>query len=674
MRPASTRLLRRVLLAVLFVVAGAVAWSLRRPVPATSPEPGATAASAAQGTTVGDLVFLRFREGRQRIELKARAMVGQEGEAQRFQGVTVTFPYEAEGKASTATVTADECLYESTRQRARFRGHVHLVTSDGFELETESLDYVGEKGIARSEEDVSFRRGTASGSGHGMEYRSANGSVELRSNVRLRFEEEAGPPTEIEAGWAKAVREKGLVRFENGVIVHQGARELRSKSLQLTMIDDFHVIERAAAIDDVDLRTFGAQPLPGVAPTGGGGEKRLRCRRLNVVFRARGVIGDANAVGGASLDILPGPRDAREKRRIQAGQLHFQFDEQGRLRGLKGVPVGAPQPTVLTGDPLPPAPGGQRRVECRRFTASLDPESGAVQSADFDGAVAFSEPGRRGWADRASYEDGPGVLRLRGGAPRILDEEQGSDLRGQRIDIATRTQDVSASGNVRHTLTRTGKEARPGMLGGEEPTILLCRQFDYEAATKTARYQENAILRSGADEIRAPLIVVKEPAEGRRSLAGSGGVASRLNPRREQGAAKDPAPVSARSLELLYEEWTNLIVYTGDVEIRQGDILSKSPKAVVTLSADGEAVDHMVVGEPVEVLQGLRRATGREGTYTPQNETLVLVGEKVVLTDVDRHVEGRVLIFQVGNDRIRVDGREEERTEAVFKQKGPAKP
>jgi lipopolysaccharide export system protein LptA len=95
---------------------------------------------------------------------------------------------------------------------------------------------------------------------------------------------------------------------------------------------------------------------------------------------------------------------------------------------------------------------------------------------------------------------------------------------------------------------------------------------------------------------------------------------------------------------------------------------------VVTLSADGEAVDHIVVGEPVEVLQGLRRATGREGTYTPQNETLVLVGEKVVLTDVDRHVEGRVLIFQVGNDRIRVDGREEERTEAVFKQKGPAKP
>jgi lipopolysaccharide export system protein LptA len=74
------------------------------------------------------------------------------------------------------------------------------------------------------------------------------------------------------------------------------------------------------------------------------------------------------------------------------------------------------------------------------------------------------------------------------------------------------------------------------------------------------------------------------------------------------------------------------------------------------------------------VHQGTRRATGERGTYTPSDETFVLVGEKVVLQDVDRRLEGRILTFEVGSDRIRVDGREEVRTEAVFRRKEPPKP
>jgi lipopolysaccharide export system protein LptA len=74
------------------------------------------------------------------------------------------------------------------------------------------------------------------------------------------------------------------------------------------------------------------------------------------------------------------------------------------------------------------------------------------------------------------------------------------------------------------------------------------------------------------------------------------------------------------------------------------------------------------------VHQGVRRATGERGAYTPASETFVLTGEKVVLYDVDRRLEGRILTFEVGSDRIRVDGREEERTEAVFRRKQAPQP
>jgi lipopolysaccharide transport protein LptA len=125
---------------------------------------------------------------------------------------------------------------------------------------------------------------------------------------------------------------------------------------------------------------------------------------------------------------------------------------------------------------------------------------------------------------------------------------------------------------------------------------------------------------------------------------------------------------------MVYEEAASKVVYKGDVEIRQGDILTKSPEATAFLTKDGNDVERLLAGEPVEVHQGQRRANGDRGVYTPSDETFVLTGEKVVLFDVDRRLEGRVLTFESGSDRIRVDGREEERTEAVFKRKELPRP
>jgi lipopolysaccharide transport protein LptA len=397
-----------------------------------------------------------------------------------------------------------------------------------------------------------------------------------------------------------------------------------------------------------------------------------------VVFRSRGVLQEAIAVNAASLEIDPGPQDPPEKRRVAAPQLRFDFDEQGRLVSLKGLPARqteerAPREAVLTSVPLPPSTAAGRRVQSDTFAAALDAESGAVRGAQFDGSVAFTEAGRKAWASRAVYDEGAGIITLTGD-PRIVDEQEGSELRARRIQLWTRTRNVAASDNVRHTVSHRGKATRAGMLGGTEPAVLLCREFDYDAASRTARYRENALLRSGRDEVRAPILVLEEKTEGRRRLTASEGTTSLLHPRPEKGASKEPAPVESRSKEMVYEESEGRIVYTGDVEIRQGDILTRSPEAVVTLTKDGGAVDRMTAGEPVEVQQGARRATGQRGTYDPSNETMVLVGEKVVLQDVDRRLEGRVLTFEVGGDRIRVDGREEVRTEAVFKRKEPPRP
>jgi LPS export ABC transporter protein LptC len=389
MRQNGARTVRRALLALLVVVSGAVAWNLRRPAPRTTGPSPQEAPLPEQGTTVADGSLMRFREGNRKVEVKWRSMVGREGAAMHLRGVEATFPFLRDGRASTATITADECLYQPQPQEASFRGNVHLRTDDGLELDTERLDYKADEGVARTDEPVRFRRGKSSGSSRGLDYRSEGGTLDLKADVKLRLENEAGPPTDIEAGTARVTRDERRVVFGGGTLVRQGARELRSERLQLFFAPETDAIERAVAIDDVDLRVGPGAPMPGVAAAEGG-EKRLRCRKLQVLFRARGILSEVIAINPASLDVLPGRRDARERRRLEAYRFRFLFDEEGRLAffDAKG---GGPTAlkTVLTTEPLGSRPGPARRVESRAIVATIDPSTGAVREATFTTNVAI---------------------------------------------------------------------------------------------------------------------------------------------------------------------------------------------------------------------------------------------------------------------------------------------
>ena len=95
---------------------------------------------------------MRFREGDRKVEVKWRTMVGREGAAMRLRGVEATFPFVRDGRASTAKITADECLYQPQPQEASFRGNVQVRTDDGLELDTERLDYKADEGVARTDE------------------------------------------------------------------------------------------------------------------------------------------------------------------------------------------------------------------------------------------------------------------------------------------------------------------------------------------------------------------------------------------------------------------------------------------------------------------------------------------------------------------------------------------
>ena len=167
MTPATTRVLRRGLLVLVAGVIAAVAWSIRKP---TLPPPVSLPAAdpaGGVGTSVGELVLRRFKGEHEGFVLKAKKTLSQEGAETRFQGVDVEVHYVARGEAGKAHITADECRYNPAAERAVFQGSVHVVTEDGFELDSDSLIYRGDKGLVKTADPAALQAQERLGYRHG---------------------------------------------------------------------------------------------------------------------------------------------------------------------------------------------------------------------------------------------------------------------------------------------------------------------------------------------------------------------------------------------------------------------------------------------------------------------------------------------------------------------------
>jgi LPS export ABC transporter protein LptC/lipopolysaccharide transport protein LptA len=677
------RRIRMVLLGLVLVVGASVAFTFLRsrsavtatPEPPAPPE-GPTSARADR------FEYKSFKGEKEGWFLRALSMVGQEQEDVRLRGVDLTFTYMAKGQPGKGRIVSDEALINPPQQRGNFKGHVVVTTEEGFELHTESLVYRGDKQLAKTDAPVQFKRKDVSGTSTGMTYDAAEGRLELLADVTLRIQDEDNPATDIKAAHALLVRPEGSMRFEGGVRLTQSGDVLTADRFEVDFGSD-QTIYRARAIENVVLDSTSGN-VPGTAPVPGGqGPRHLTCRKLDLWLRPDRSLEQAVAAPDADLTMLPGPKDPREKRRLQARALTFRFDEQGHLYELEGQ-----KDSAFDTDAIPPAKGVPRRLRCQSFLARMNPATGDIKDIEFRREVVFEQAPQKATAENASYDEASGVLTLRQG-PELVDDEQGSRLRAGAIDMNTRTSDFVARRDVHHVLRRKGG-GQGLLMGGAEPALVTSAVMEYIDSTHTARYQQNALLRSGKDEIRAPEIRLQQNGpQGKWRLEASGGVVSFLHPHRD--SAKDPASkeapkgaadkardtstVEGRAKEMTYMEEGQKAVYKGDVSIRQGDIATRSPEATLNFTSDGSGIQTLVAGEPVEVQQGDRHASGARGTYTPQTETMILVGPKVTLKDPTQQVEGRSLTFHVGDDRVLVDGQEQVRTLSVIRsRKEPPKP
>lgn len=126
--------------------------------------------------------------------------------------------------------------------------------------------------------------------------------------------------------------------------------------------------------------------------------------------------------------------------------------------------------------------------------------------------------------------------------------------------------------------------------------------------------------------------------------------------------SKDPVSIDAGKMEVRDKE--GIIILTGNVSVKQGDIVLRAGRMQVYTAKTNDGadkakggigglsgaglnaggIDKIVVDGKVYLKSGTQVATGDAGTYDAKAQTMVLTGQKVVLSDGDNIASGCKLI------------------------------
>lgn len=667
MLPGQARLIRFVMLGVVIAVVVSVALNFRHPPPPLGPDRSASTEShsgPSKERSITDYEVRPLKSG-QDVVLRAKKMTSRGEDNIQLEGVTLHFPYKAQGKEGIAEITSNECLYNPREERALFKGAVRLRTPEGFGLDADALSYDGPRQLAQTDTPFTFREGQTSGGGTGFIYDGHTGVLKVLANARLHEDNDQGG-SEIRS--QKATIDRGLqtALFEGDVEATQVQDVLNTTDLLVNFDEKSRAMTRAQALHGARVRMLGPQTALGPADrNAGSGERVMQGQKFDIWFGANRKLDKVINYGGDVI-VHPGPKDSPEIKRLAADVLQFDFDAEGRLMDVVGL-----KNAQMTIDPVDGStdPRRHRLMTCRHFKADFAADSGQMKQAEFSKDVVFTSGARRATAGEALFQSdrAPGGLVTLTENPQIEDSDQGSRLSAVTIEIAPESGNIAAHNQVRHVLSAR-KAGSKDTRAPEVETVATCREFRYESAHREAVYQHEALIRSGDDELRAAAVRIVGP-DGARHLYADGDVVTLVSPR---GKDKTQGPIDARARRMVYDEAARNIQYDGDVIMRQRDLVSHSPKSTVYLTGDAKDIDHVDAGEPVRIEQGTRTATGARGVYRASNRTFTLTGPDVTVRDAGgQSTRGRSLTFVMGDDTIQVDGREEVRTETVFRADRP---
>lgn len=584
--------------------------------------------------TQGDRAVFRLRGASYRVDRQDRVYL---------DGVELTV-YGEEGRQYD--VASRQATYDRRHQNAWLAGAVTVRGSDGLVLMSEEFT-VGDGGQrVVSGNPVTFAYGGGyEGRAERLEAHFRRRLYVLAGGVEIRrrgsgTDPGAGPDLTLTCQRMLFEEDKRLVRAGGKVEVTQGGQRFQAYRMSGYLAPDRDALRFLRALWGV------SGELPGAGDQGQ--TLRVRSRALSMLFDPDTDEPQKLELEGSRADpaVLYSEDPAGVVRSLTARRIVGRF-EGGDLHlaeAFREVKVRESAPD--RSDEI------VRSASARQAEASVGPD-GRITGVTLLRDVRLEQPGTEARGERAYLDLDRGRAELFDQPVQVWSER--GDLAAPEVRFDEESGLVHATGGVRARLSDEAGRALSGPLGedGDEPLRVESQESFWRRSPQAFLFRGQVRAWRGNNLLLADQLRGDEDEE---RLSASGGVRTVWQPAGEP----DPAgPVEVRAQTLTYRRAERLLIYEGEVAVRQGQRTLACDELRVLLDQEQKAERMVCTGRArlSEPASG-RTVVGERVVHDLGRGMVEVFGQPVVLSDREgRRAEGQYLTYDPATGAVQLRAR-----------------
>jgi len=440
-----------------------------------------------------------------------------------------------------------------------------LGTPGTMKVETRGVSFSRASGEARTDQEVRFRFADGKGRAVGALYRSEEGTLELKRDVRLQLE--PAPGRTVGAGRSGPVEVRGArmeFRRDEGTMFLAGPAEARTESDRLTAPGMLLELDADLHAKRLSARGSGKEGLPEFTSRRGAGTQRLSAEEIVAEFAPDGWVARAEARG----QVRGESERAGETETVHAQNAAMVLMPRLNVPRLLVLKGGVDARTRGAGA------GQDRRkltTEELRIAFSGTPRGSRPESAETvgPGRLEWNEQALPGHAARTLLEANQLGLRFdAGGKPRRL-EAQGNVRTEKTVDGSTRQTATTEKGSAE--LQPNGGWSRIELSDNvqlnEAQRSARADRATFERSDQSATLTGHASVRDAASQTSAQKLTFWQSTG---ELRGEGNVRSSDLSARSGTVHLAPAQANLRADRLEGNSKTGRALYSGHARLWQG--------------------------------------------------------------------------------------------------------
>lgn len=480
-------------------------------------------------------------------------------------------------------------------------------------IKSDFLDYDKEKEVFKSDKGVQFSSRQLSGSAQKMVYSMRKKIIKLRQKIHLQLipRKEDTLPLIVKGQKLEYNRRNRVGEVTEEVELFQGKNQASARVLKFLLSKDEEFVKSITLVGNVRATL--------VEEKKEGGKREIEADEIFLhSFKKVSRVSRVKAKGNCCYRFFSASGNFIQ---VQGETLDFLFDLDGELKEFNAL-------TLVRMVEQKKDSGEKRIIEGAELRVDGKTNVLQVKGSDKLGAKVTS---------------------------------QDFEVLAQEVKVHLEKDNIEAKTEVKVVFKSRGEKESIGFFSQEKPVFITSQELKYSKDKKRFLFDKEVKVWQQKEMLFADELSLFEETG---KILCSGKVKSVFFHKQKEKEKEERIEISADKMN--FNQKKNLISYNENGSLKVTNILLRGQSIVVHLNEEGK-METIVAQEKVSIVREDTEGKGEMAKYDVGKETIALTGNPVVVDKERGMTRGDKLTFYIGDGRIIVENKEQERSITVIK-------